>query len=302
MRLSGRARIVGAVLVLSCPAIVGGLRLGESLRPAPVLRVTFLDVGQADATVIHTPSGRTILLDTGRGDAARSQGRGIVLPFLRSLGVHRLDAVVLSHWDQDHAGGAAVVLTTLATPRLLLPVLAPGRDAPTDTERRTLRAARHAGVGITHLARGQVIRTGDAVEMRVLHPPIRRPTKARTSDNSGSLVLGVIYGQRRILLMGDAERDSESAMLRSGADVQADVLKVGHHGSASSTSDRWLAAVRPSVAVISVGARNAFGHPDTEVVRRLSRRRVRVLRTDRSGAITLTTDGRSLDIATHGVR
>jgi beta-lactamase superfamily II metal-dependent hydrolase len=207
--------------------------------------------------------------------------------------------MIVTHWDKDHAGGAEAVLLGISVPLLILPRMDYRQEKPTITEKETLEAARRAGARIVVVARGQNIQTGDGVQIEVLNPPARPHRFKNHADNNGSVVLRISYGKRRFLLTGDAEEEAELLMLRSGVDVRADVLKVGHHGSGSSTSVRWLNAVRPSRAVISVGARNAFGHPKPEVVDRIMRRRIRIYRTDRDGTILMRTDGTYLQTRTN---
>ncbi len=299
--------------VLAGPAIVGGYQAGKAWRrfetqrgsaePRPLagqtLAVTFLDVGQGDATVLQTPSGRTLLVDAGRADEQSSRGRTVVLPYLRRKGINALDALILTHWDQDHAGGADAVIGGVAVPKMLIPRIGKRQEPASLTEKQTMAAARRERVRIVAMARGQTIRVDDGVEISVLNPPARPHRFRRSPDNNCSIVLLVRYGDRRILLMGDAEEEAELMMLRNGVNPRADVLKVGHHGSGSSTSRRWLDAVRPTAAVISVGRRNAFGHPSRVVLDRLYRRRIRVYRTDRDGTILMTTDGRSIRTRSH---
>jgi len=279
-------------------AIAAGYVCGTAAARRSPLRVTFLDVGQGDSAVIETPSRKCFVVDTGSATATESRGRSVVLPFLRSRGVNRLDAMALTHWDLDHAGGARAVLSGIRIGRLLLPADGPWNREVTDTERDTLTLVRQRGVPIVHMTAGQTVRVGDGVTFDVLNPPPPGSRYAPRSDNDASLVMMVRYGATRILLAGDAETDAEHRMVRDGLDLKADVLKVGHHGSNGATSDRWLNAVQPQVAVISVGKGNAFGHPDPRVLRRLNRHGTRILRTDVTGAITVWSDGRTCRITT----
>ena len=284
---------------LAAPALVGGYYAGKTLRATQPLTVTFLNVGQGDATVIEAPSGRTILVDAGRADEHTSRGRTVALPYLRHKGINALEALVITHWDQDHAGGADSVLGGVAVPTVLIPRIGNRQEPASLTEKQTLEAARRMRLRIISLSRGQSIRMDNGLRIDVLNPPLRARRFRTSPDNNGSIVLMVRYGRRRILLMADAEAEAEAIMLRDGVNPRADVLKVGHHGSRSSTSRRWLDVVRPSAAVISVGRRNAFGHPSPTVLRNLYQRKIRVYRTDRDGTIVLTTDGNSLRMRTN---
>jgi len=282
-----------ALLIL---AAANGYVWGLLARPPLPLRVTFLDVGQGDAAVIEAPSGRVALLDSGRADGNSDHARSVVLPYLRSRGINGLDAVALSHWDQDHAGGAASVMVAMRARMLLVPLWDDPRHGPTQTEARTLRIAAMRGIPRVSLVAGQEVQVGGGCSLVSLNPPEIAYRPAPRTDNDASLVFMLRYGATRVLLPGDAGAEAEHSMVRRRLDLRADVLKLGHHGSASATSDRWLDAVRPKAAIISVGRRNPFGHPDRRVLARLRRRGIRVFRTDERGAITVLSDGAQLSI------
>lgn len=262
--------------------------------PWPLLQVTVLDVGQGDAIVVQTPSGRLLMVDTGRTTPEDDMGRRVVLPFLRAQGLHRIDALLLTHADDDHIGGAATLLERATVRHLLVSPMT--SDAP--TYRRLLDAARRRAIPITRLARGQTLDFRDGVVAETLHPAPHGPPDSKRSDNNMSLVLRLRYGATSILLTGDAEAPAEAEMERAGVDLRADVLKVGHHGSLTSSSERFLDAVRPQAAILSAGRGNPFGHPHPDVLARLEARRIRVFRTDRDGAICIRSDGRTLRITT----
>lgn len=274
-------------------AAASGYIWGASLRPPSPFHITFLDVGQGDAAVIRTPRGATMAVDTGRSGTQSDGGRAAVAPYLRSLGTNRLDALFLTHWDTDHSGGAASVLSDLSVGTLLVPVDGPWFERQNETELRVRQLARAKRIPVTGLQENQTISLQDGVRIRVLNPPSATDRFAPRTDNDGSLVLLVTYHRARFLLAGDVSAEAEHRIVRAHQDIQADVLKVSHHGSASGTSDRWLNAVRPRLAVISVGKRNPFGHPDPRVLARLQRRNITVLRTDQVGAVTITSDGRT---------
>jgi competence protein ComEC len=264
--------------------------------PAPALRmtVTVLDVGQGDSIVVQTPSGRVLVVDTGRATPEDDMGRRVTLPFLRAQGINRVDALALTHPDGDHIGGAATLMERIAVGRLL--VSAPLAGSP--DFRRVMEVAKRRGVPVATLARGQALDFRDGVMAEALSPPPERLIGGPHADNSESLVLRVRYGSTSLLLAGDAETETEVDMLRNCPDLRADALKLGHHGSKSSSSEPFLDAVRPRAAIVSAGMRNPFGHPNPDVLARLAARGVRVFRTDRSGAITLASDGRALRVTT----
>jgi competence protein ComEC len=263
-----------------------------ALRPAPPrLTVTFLDVGQGDAIVVQTPSGQVMAIDAGRSTPEGDEGRTTVVPFLRAQGINRLHGMLLTHPDDDHTGGAASILEQIPVDRLFI------NGAPSDAPgyRRALETARRRGAQIVTLARGQRLVFRDGVRAEVLNPPSDLLSDP-SSDNENSLALRIVYGETEFLLTGDAGSEAEEAMLRSGADLRADVLKLGHHGSRTATSERFLEAVRPQAAIVSAGPRNVYGHPHAETMRRLETRGIPVFRTDRDGAVTVHSDGRILRI------
>jgi len=250
----GLAAAAGVLLVASALATVW-----PALRPADGrLRVTVLDVGQGDAIVIEGPDGQALLVDAGAGGPYRlDAGERVVAPFLWNRGVLRLQAVVVTHADADHAGGI-----------------------PAIRDRFTVRQPWDGSGG--PLALGGAIVT-----------PLATVGESR---NDGARVLRVEFGLASVLLASDVEAAGEQALLASGAPLAATVLKVPHHGSRTSSSPALLNAVRPSLAIISVGARNAYRHPDPAVLGRLAAAGATIYRTDRDGAILLETDGRTLAV------
>ncbi len=262
---------------------VGGPKSGEGLT------VHVLDVGQGDAIALRTREGRWILVDAGPISKFGNAGHRIVVPFLRRNGVKRLDALVISHGDADHLGGAPAVVGALQ-PRL---VLEPGQPLATALYREHLAAVDAVG------SSWQAGRAGDSLEidgvrLLVLHPTARWADR-EFRPNENSLVLRLEYGCFSALLTGDIGFPVEEYLLRYLKPV--DLLKVGHHGSAGSTGAGWLDTLRPLVAVVSVG-QNRYGHPAPEVLERLDARGIETFRTDRDGTVTIRTDGRYLDVVT----
>jgi competence protein ComEC len=228
-------------------------------RATGTLRVTVLDVGQGDALVIEAPDGRAMVVDAGTGGPWRlDTGERVVAPFLWNRGIRRLAATVVTHADIDHAGGMAAL-------QRLVPV---GETGPPG-------AARPFG----------------GAWLAPLTAPVDSP---RVNDHA--VVLRVDLGLASILLASDIEAAAERALLAAGAPVAATVLKVPHHGAATSSTAPFLSAVRPSIAIVSVGARNPYGHPDARTLERLAGAGARVYRTDRHGAVIVETDGRTLTV------
>ena len=256
------------------------------------LRITFLDVGQGDSAVVETPGGAVMIVDAGRSFEDGDTGRQVVLPYLRSRGINRVHALALTHADDDHIGGASTLLERIRVDRLLLPF---GESADPGFA-RILQSSRSRRIPSQELAAGQSIDFGSGITADVLNP-IGSP-RADEKDNDRSLVIRLRRGRTSVLLTGDVEESAESRLVRSGESLTSDILKAPHHGSKSSTSERFIDLVRPQFVIISAGHRNSFGHPHRVVMERLEKRRIRVLRTDQHGAVTVESDGEVLRVAT----
>jgi competence protein ComEC len=249
--------------------------------PSGVLRVTFLDVGQGDAILLQAPDGSAMLIDAGPAtEDGYDAGDRVVLPALRRAGVSRLHYAVLTHGHLDHAGGLPAVLQAMAPAAFWD---AGGHQHPLPLGGRRPRA-------------GEVLRLGGA-RVEVLGPPVVPLQGSRSDLNANSIVLRISYGETVFLLTGDLEPEGEEALLRSGQNLRADVLKVAHHGSPFSSTAPFLAAVRPRIAVISTGP-NRFGHPGGDALGRLRSAGAAVYRTDLHGHVTVEGDGRRLRVRT----
>lgn len=260
-------------------------------RGSGLTELHMLDVGQGDAIAVRTARGRWLVVDAGRAWEGGDAGRSTVVPYIRRRGGD-VAAFVLSHPHMDHAGGAATVLRTLR-PRVFLD---PSFEGDASAYRASLSAASDANVAWRRAV------AGDRLVIDELTIDVLAPDSAwldEVSDpNDASVILGVTVGSVRFLLTGDAEAGAERRLLDRGADVRADILKAGHHGSATSSSPDLLDAVKPRLALMSVGALNRYGHPGPEVVHALMRRRAIVLRTDVHGAIVVRTNGRVITVET----
>ncbi len=297
--LLARDRARGAVATL---AAASALCLWPPRLPSHDLVISAIDVGQADAILIRTPGGHAFLVDAGgrleRGGAigsasnAEDVGERVVVPFLIRAGIHHLDAVVLSHPHGDHAGGVAPVLRALGATAFA----DSGQAYAGHAYRDALDVAHARGTAMRWPRGGDVWRTDDGVTFRFYGPTLPMLQGTRSDINSNSLVFRLEYGAFRILFVGDAGAETEARLLARGDDLRADVLKVGHHGSAYASTPAFLDAVDARDAIVSVGAHNLFGHPAPQTIDALERRGARVYRTDRDGAVTVESDGASFAV------
>ena len=244
--------------------------------------VHFVDVGQADCALVAC-DGQYMLIDGGNAEDS-----DLVYAYLKEQGVKHLDYLVASHLHEDHIGGlsAAPYAATVGT------ALAPETDGTTKVFKNLVKALATRDVELTIPEAGSEFLLGSA-RVRVLGP-----VKEYSDTNNTSLVLAVDYGQTTFLFTGDMEHDAEIDLVESGADLSATVLKVGHHGSSSSTSYPFLREVMPLYAVISVGEDNSYGHPHEQPLSRLSDAEVTLYRTDRSGTIIARSDGTTVTFET----
>ena len=253
-------RLAAAAVLLLGTALA--LAAWPLLRPPDGrLRVAVLDVGQGDAIVVEFPDRRVALVDAGAGGPMRlDAGERVVAPFLWNTGAFRLAAVLVTHAHADHAGGLPAVERHFAIGERW----GPG----------TVRSV--GGVGVTSFAAPATSRGGRA--------------------NDAAVLVRLEYGLASFLLASDVEAPGERALVAAHVPLAATILKVPHHGAGGATTDEFLRAIRPALAVISVGARNAYGHPDLATLERLTATGARVYRTDRDGAVLFETDGRRLDV------
>ncbi len=310
---AARRKLIGRVSSVAALSLLTMLFLLLVIHPFPPnvergrLSVMFLDVGQGDAMLLTFPQGSTMLLDSGGRIIFDSDQEGedsdevfvedrigiaesAVMPALWRRGIQRLDWIIASHGDADHAEGFADIIRSFEIGQA---VKAATAVSEADLFAQTLHAA---GLPVW------CVRQGDAFEIDGARIEVISPAgdgRSQTlSGNNQSLVLKVTFGQRSFLLTGDMEKEAEAQLVEAGIDLRSDVLKVAHHGSRTSTTAEFLARVKPQHAVISVAEPSPYGHPYPGVVQRLEASGARLWRTSRCGAVTISTDGNDLRVGT----
>jgi competence protein ComEC len=262
------------------------------------LELTAIDVGQGDSLLVCFPDSKLLLVDGGgilsyghHATARIDIGEDVVSPYLWSRGIRKIDAVALTHAHDDHAGGLPAVIENFHPAELWT-----GAMAPSAAWTAVRDKASAENVKILALPSGRTFDFGGA-HIQVVSPPAGY-LPGDSPINNDSLALRVTYGHRSLLLTGDMENPMERGALARAEPLRADILKVGHHGSNTSSTDAFLDAVSPEFAVISDGFENTFRHPHPLVLQRLAAHHAGVLRTDRDGLITLRTDGRRISVET----
>lgn len=284
--IHGSFRGVAVFICIVAVLLIGAFsfRLLYPATGTAELEIRFLDVGQGDSALILHADG-TVMIDTGESE------NGPYLGNILDMCGGKLSCLVLTHPHSDHMGGAAYILEHYDVDTVILPT-GPGGDGGYTA---LLALIRDKGIATATLAPGEAFRLGD------LRFTCLAPLTDHDWENDNSYVLRMDYGEISALFTGDAESASEATQLAvygaaPGGFLDVDLLKVGHHGSATSSTDLYLAAVTPKYAVISCGADNAYGHPHKEVLSRLMQAGARILRTDLSGTVVFRTDGNTLEL------
>jgi competence protein ComEC len=284
-----RKKLIFALLILGNIAILPGI-VGDT----PKVRLTVIDIGQGDASLVQFPSGKALLIDAGPKTFTYDAGEKIVVPFLKRT-VRRLDGLLVTHPHSDHLGGVESVLRSIPVDM----VFDAGQEGKSSIYRSYRRALSELGIPRVRLRAGDTIDLFDEARVFVLHPTsrfVQRDSLHFVRDfNNGSVVIKILYGKVGLLLTGDAEDPSETQMLLVyDGFLKSNFIKVGHHGSITSSGEEFIGAVKPQYAAISVGAINKFGHPSMEVIGRYKALGTSVSRTDQQGALVYETDGETV--------
>lgn len=252
------------------------------------LSIRVLDVGQGDAILIQTPQ-QSILVDTG--DVGT---KGKLVSYIKQAGISVLDKVVLTHAHADHLGGMAEVLANFPVKQ----VYDAGYAATTAMYRNHLTTVQKKKIPFAVLRAGGEIDLGDGIFLKVLAPEETFIKGSDSDVNNSSVVLKLTYGTFSMLLTGDVEEESETRMVkRFGTALKSQILKSPHHGSRTSSSSAFLKAVAPEAVVISVGENNDYHHPHPSTMKRYQAAKMKIYRTDKNGTVTVTSDGKTYQIA-----
>ncbi|MBE6606978.1 MAG: MBL fold metallo-hydrolase [Ruminococcaceae bacterium] len=275
-------KVIIFVLVLALILFLAARCLNKEEMPEGMLAVHFIDVGQGDCELIVTPDGQTMLIDAGIPESGED-----IVSYISALGITEIDIFVATHYHEDHIGGSPQVFDAFE----ILSVLILECEVKTVCAKNLLKDIEEEKSEIVYAERGYEFELGEA-DFLTLSP--EKITDGGGNDDS--IVLRMQYGEARYIFTGDAEEKAEKEILShySKSELSSDLLKAGHHGSRTSTSDEFLAAVSPNIAIISCGEGNKYGHPHIETVEKLSMSVSYIYRTDVIGSIIILTDGEKI--------
>jgi len=281
-----RRRMLSFFILISFVLGLGLLSI-EGRAQSKLIKVHYIDVGQADSILVQS-GGSNMLIDAGN-----REDEGSITKYLEKQGVKKLDFVIGTHPHEDHIGGMSGVLKAFSVGKIIMPKV----TSTTKTFRDLLLTIKGKGMKVTTPIVGNSFKLGEAV------CTIMAPSGNSYEDiNNYSVVIRMVYGSNAFMFEGDAEGVSEKEMLSKGLNVKADVLKLGHHGSNSSSTEAFLDAVKPKYGIISCGKNNDYGHPHKETLDKLNARKIKYYRTDINGTIVCSSDGKNISFTTTGVQ
>ena len=280
-----RWKLLAGFLISAC--LIFSLKLYQAFQPAK-LQVTFFDVGQGDAALLQTPIGKNILIDAGVWSPGYNSGKSVILPHLKSAGINKLDAVILSHPHADHIGGIIDLINNISIDI----IYNSGYKYDSNLYQSYIEQANQKSIPVKPLHSGDTLALDHSVLFLVLGPD---GNIYNSDPNEHSLVINVIYGESEFLFTGDAGEQQEERLVHAYQDLlDTDLLKVGHHGSRTSSGTTFLNAVTPEIAVISLAERNKFRHPHQEALNRLSQTKAQLLFTSMERAVIFESDGKHI--------
>lgn len=242
--------------------------------------IHYIDVGQGDSALVQT-NNKNLLIDAGPPDSSES-----LIKYLKNLGIKNIDFVVATHPHADHIGGIQSILKEFNVSYFCAPKVAEN----TDIFKNMIKALKEKNISINILSNSHPIDLGENTKVEIYSPS----NNEYDNINNYSSLLRISYGETSFLFTGDAEAEIEMEVLKLNKDLKSDVLKVGHHGSITSTTDSFLKEVSPNIAIISSGLDNSYGHPSSQILKKLSDNKSKIFRTDEDGTIILTSDGTSI--------
>lgn len=275
--------VVAALLI--CGLSLNNTESADSIKhlDSEGFAVYYMDVGQGDCEIITLPDGINIIIDGGTGS-----GEDRLVADIKSLGIEKFDYVIATHPHEDHIGGLDKVIDTFGANKVYMPYA----SASTRAFEKFAAAVKKSGAEVNEAKAGVVMIDSKDVRAEFLAPC----SDSYNELNNYSAVLKLTYKDCVFLFMGDAEEESENEILSGGFDIKADVLKVGHHGSSSSTTDNFLEKAAPQIAVIEVGEDNSYGHPHSQILNKLGK--TSVYRTDKDGMVKIECDGNKFNVFT----
>jgi len=285
--------ISAGLLILCLVTVITGCGLVtqpgmQDTKPTAPLTVKVMDVGQGDAILIQTPE-QTILVDTGD-----TPTKSKLASYIKSEGISVIDKLIITHPHADHIGGVQAVMDNFTIKQ----IYDSGQTATSNMYKQYLLTAQKKKIPFALLEAGGQLDIGGGIVLKVLAPEKPFISGSDSDLNNNSIVLKLVFGSFSMLLTGDAEKESEDRMVkRFSGELKSTVLKVGHHGSSSSSSQVFLKAVSPEAAVISLGANNEYHHPHPSVLKRYDQQKIKVYRTDTQGTVAITSDGVSYTIS-----